>query len=92
MLKQALLAIVTTAALVAADTKPADVTSTSTAVVAPDAPVAKDVVAADTKPADATPAATAPVVPADAAAAKDVAPDAAPADTDKKEKETAKKK
>ena len=40
MLKQALLAIVTTAALVAADTKPADVTSTSTAVVAADAPAA----------------------------------------------------
>ncbi len=88
MLKQALLAIVTTAALVAADTKPADVTSTSTAVVTPDAPVAKDVVAADTKLADATPAATAPVVAPDAPDA----PAAAPADTDKKEKETAKKK
>jgi len=56
MLKQALLAIVTTAALVAADTKPAD----ATPGVAKDAPV----VATDATPA-ATPAA-APVVAADA--------------------------
>ena len=69
MLKQALLAIVTTAALVAADTKPAD----ATPVVAKDAPVvatdatsaaAAPVVAADTKPADATPVVAADATPA----------------------------
>jgi hypothetical protein len=61
MLKQALLAIVTTAALVASDTKPA-----ATPVAAKDAPVVV---------ADATPAADAPVVvAADAPVVADATP------------------